>query len=140
MTVVITETGVTPDDWAGGQVLPLDLVLSGQARPGVRLAVDLPNDRDPAELAPWFDRLDMIRVGFPAMGDGRGFSVARRLRTLGYAGRLRAAGPLIADQATAARSVGFDEIEVPASVAARQPEGLWARGRRPSYRAKLLAG
>lgn len=140
MTVVITEAGVTPDDWAGGQVLPVDLVLEGQARPGVRLAVDLPNDRDPADLAPWFGRLDMIRIAFPAMGDGRGFSIARRLRAMGYRGRLRAAGPLIADQAIAARSVGFDEIEIPAGVAARQPEGLWTRGERPSYRAKLLGG
>jgi uncharacterized protein (DUF934 family) len=79
----------------------------------------------------------MIRIAFPAMTDGRGFSIARRLRAMGYAGRLRAAGPLIADQMIAARSVGFDEIEVPESVAARQPEAQWRRGRRASYQAKL---
>lgn len=140
MTVVITKCGFTPDDWTGGQVLPLDLVLSGSVQPGVRLAVDLPNDRNPAELAPWFDRLDMIRVAFPAMGDGRGFSIARQLRAMGYRGRLRAAGPLIADQARAAHGVGFDEIEVPDEIAARQPEALWTRAERPGYRAKLLAG
>ena len=82
----------------------------------------------------------MVRVAFPAMGDGRGFSIARRLRAMGYAGRLRAAGPLIADQMTAARSVGFDEIEIPDALAARQPEAFWSRPAKPSYRAKLLAG
>ena len=36
------------------------------------------------------------------MGDGRGFSIGARLRAMGYVGRLRAAGPLIADQFVAA--------------------------------------
>ncbi len=138
MAIVITEAGYAPDDWAEGAVLPFDVFWSGQDLPEEPLAVEFPNDRDPAELAPWFERLGMIRVAFPAMGDGRGFSIARRLRALGYAGRLRAAGPLIADQMTAARSVGFDEIEVPDSVAARQPEALWTHVRRASYRRRLL--
>ena len=38
---------------------------------------------------------------------------------MGYAGRLRAAGPLIADQFRAARRVGFDEVELPDAVAER---------------------
>jgi uncharacterized protein (DUF934 family) len=139
MGVVVTEAGFAPDDWAERQVLPFDVFWSGQDLPEEALAVEFPNDRDPADLAPWLDRLEMIRVAFPAMGDGRGFSIARRLRAMGYAGRLRAAGPLIADQAAAARSVGFDEIEVPEGVAARQPEALWSRGRRASYQARLAA-
>ena len=44
------------------------------------------------------------RIAFPAMGDGRGFSIARRLRAMGYRGVLRAKGPLVADQARAALS------------------------------------
>jgi uncharacterized protein (DUF934 family) len=79
----------------------------------------------------------MIRVEFPSMGDGRGFSIARRLRELGFAGRLRAAGPLIADQFAAARRVGFDEVEVPESLAARQPEASWLRPARPAYQRRL---
>lgn len=138
MSIVITEAGFAPDDWADGRVLPFDVLWSGQDLPEEPLAVEFPNDRDPAELAPWFERLGMIRVAFPAMGDGRGFSIARRLRSMGYAGRLRAAGPLIADQMTAARSVGFDEIEVPDALASRQPEELWMHPRRASYRRRLL--
>jgi hypothetical protein len=93
MPVVVTEKGFTPDDWAEGRVLPFDFFWSGQDLPEEDLAVEFPNDRDPADLVPWLDRLAMIRVAFPAMGDGRGFSIARRLRALGFRGRLRAAGP-----------------------------------------------
>ena len=44
---------------------------------------------------------------------------------MGYAGRLRAAGPLIADQFRMARRVGFDEVELPDALAERQPEAQW---------------
>lgn len=139
MGMVVTEAGVAQDEWAEGRVLPFELFWSGQDLPEEPLAVEFPNDRDPADLAPWLERLQMIRVAFPAMGDGRGFSIARRLRAMGYAGRLRAAGPLIADQMDAARKVGFDEIEAPDGVVSRTPEAQWARGR-ASYQSRLLAG
>ncbi|MEE2862244.1 MAG: DUF934 domain-containing protein, partial [Pseudomonadota bacterium] len=48
-----------------------------------------------------------------------------RLRELGYKGRLRASGRLIADQYAMARRVGFDEVLVAADIAARQPEDQW---------------
>jgi uncharacterized protein (DUF934 family) len=137
MPVVVTEKGFTPDDWAEGRVLPFDFFWSGQDLPEEELAVEFPNDRDPADLVPWLDRLAMIRVAFPAMNDGRGFSIARRLRALGFRGRLRAAGPLIADQFRAARSVGFDEVELPDQVAERQPEWHWDPVPRPSYQDRL---
>jgi uncharacterized protein (DUF934 family) len=137
MATVVTEAGFTADDWTEGRVLPFEIFWSGQDLPEEGLAVEFPNDRDPADLAPWLERLEMIRVAFPAMGDGRGFSIARRLRAMGYAGRLRAAGPLIADQFPAARQVGFDEIELPDSVAGRQPETQWRPRARPSYQDRL---
>jgi uncharacterized protein (DUF934 family) len=137
MTVLVTETGFAPDDWSGRDVLPFDVFWSGQDLPEEPLAVEFPNDRDPADLAPWLDRVGMIRVAFPAMGDGRGFSIARRLRAMGYAGRLRAAGPLIADQFGAARAVGFDEVELPDALAARQPAALWRAAPRGAYQRRL---
>ncbi len=137
MTIVVTEAGFTPDDWAERRVLPFDFFWSGQDLPEEGLAVEFPNDRDPADLLPWLERLEMIRVAFPAMGDGRGFSIARRLRAMGYAGRLRAAGPLIADQFSAARQVGFDEIELPESVANRQAEDQWRPARSYSYQDRV---
>ena len=71
------------------------------------------------------------------MADGRGFSIARRLRAMGYTGRLRAAGPLIADQFRAAQRVGFDEIELPESLAGRQPEEQWRPRPSLSYQDRL---
>ncbi|AGT07576.1 DUF934 domain-containing protein [Paracoccus aminophilus] len=69
--------------------------------------------------------LDLVAIDFPSMTDGRGFSLARRLRELGYQGRLRAVGKLIADQYAMARRVGFDEVRIPADLARRQPEEQW---------------
>jgi uncharacterized protein (DUF934 family) len=139
MAVLVTEAGFAPDDWAEG-FLPFECFWSGQELPEEGLAVEFPNDRDPADLAPWLERLELIRVAFPAMVDGRGFSIASRLRAMGYAGRLRAAGPLVADQFRAARRVGFDEIELPEALAERQPEPQWRRRPRPSYQERLTAG
>jgi uncharacterized protein (DUF934 family) len=135
MAVLVTNRGFRADDWTA-PVHPLDALGEASAGP---LAVDLPNDRDPAELAPWLDRLALVRVAFPAMGDGRGFSIARRLRGMGYTGRLRAAGPLVADQARAAWRVGFDEVELPEEVAARQGAEAWTPRRQGSYQDRLRA-
>ena len=45
---------------------------------------------------------------------------------MGYAGRLRAAGPLIADQFRLARRVGFDEVELPEAMADAPARGAVA--------------
>ncbi|PZQ46604.1 MAG: oxidoreductase [Rhodovulum sulfidophilum] len=139
MTVLVTDSGFSPDPWAEAEFIAFEALTADPEMPGQGLAIDMPNDRDPAALAPFFDRIAMIRVAFPAMGDGRGFSIARRLRAMGYEGTLRASGPLIADQARAARRVGFDEVELPESVAARQPEELWLPRAAASYRAHVFA-
>jgi uncharacterized protein (DUF934 family) len=89
--------------------------------------LDLDNTADVAALAPLLWRIALIRIPFPGFADGRGFSLARRLRDLGYAGRLRAAGPLIPDQRAALLGSGFDEVELPDAHLCRQggPEA-WA--------------
>lgn len=135
MSVLVKDEGFVADDLAEAIFLPLDALAEA---PEGELAVEFPNDSDPAELLPWLGRVGVVRVAFPAMGDGRGLSIARRLRAMGYRGRLRAAGPLIVDQVRAARRVGFDEIELPDSVARRQPEALWKAVPAPSYRARIF--
>lgn len=139
MSVLVTETGFGPDDWEGRAIIAFAALWDGQDLPEDALAVDFPNDRDPADLAPWLDRLQMVRVPFPGMGDGRGFSIARQLRAMGYGGRLRAAGPLIPDQYRAARRVGFDEVELPDSVAARQSEDEWRLRPQGNYQERVSA-
>lgn len=107
---------------------------------GDGLSVALPNDADPADLAPHFPRLRLIAIDFPSFADGRGFTLGRRLRALGYVGRLRARGHVIADQARLARRCGFDEIEIDAALYARQPWPMWRAGfamMEPPFRARL---
>ena len=64
-------------------------------------------------------------MDFPSAADGRGYSIARQLRLMGYTGRLRARGHVIADQYAMARRSGFDEVEISDALAARQPEADW---------------
>lgn len=135
MAVVVSARGLEPEE----RVFPAFEALAAGELAGSDLAVDFPNDRDPADLVPWLDRLALVRVRFPGMGDGRGFSIGARLRELGYAGRLRAVGPLIADQFAAARRMGFDEVELPEANAARLPADPWPEALPPSYRARLIA-
>ncbi len=133
-TIIVRDTGFASDDWADA-IAPLDGVLAGDGT-----AVDLPADADPAALAPHLDRLALIRVHFASFSDGRGFTHAMTLRRMGFAGRLRAAGHVIADQYAMARRSGFDEVEISADLAARQPAAQWlarADWRAHDYRSRL---
>lgn len=93
-----------------------DLTLEAE----VTLAPDTPID----ELVDHLHR-GLVAIDFPSFTDGRGFSLARRLRELGYQGTLRATGRLIADQYAMARRVGFDEVAITPDIAARQPADQW---------------
>lgn len=117
MSVIVTDQGFRPAEAVVSVTLD-DLA----AHQGV---VDLAHTDDPAMLEAWLDGLRLIRVSFPAFSDGRAFTIARRLRMMGYRGELRALGPVIADQYAMARRVGFDSVEIPDDLAARQPEEQW---------------
>lgn len=120
MTVIVTDGGFAADDWTGA-IAP----LAEFADHAAVVAVDLAATDDPLRLSNRLGEIALIRISFAAFNDGRGFTLARRLRMMGYVGRLRAAGPLLADQYTMARRVGFDEVEIPDEMAARQPEAQW---------------
>ena len=119
-SVIVCDEGFAPDYWAH-PIYALDQIPANSEIP---FAIDLASDAEPADLA---NRLDvaMIRVDFPSFADGRGFTIARQLRDMGYTGRLRARGHVIADQYAMARRSGFDEIEIDRDLAERQPEPQW---------------
>ncbi len=117
MTLLVTDAGFTPA--ADETFVPMADIATHTG------ALDLANTDDPAALAAHFGNIGLIRIAFPAFNDGRGFTLARRLRTLGYTGRLRAHGHVIADQYTMARRSGFDEVEISDDLAARQPQDQW---------------
>ena len=104
--------------------------------------LDLAQTDDPTLVLPYLGTLKLIRIAFPAFNDGRAFTIARRLRMAGFTGHLRAVGPVIADQYAMARRVGFDDIEIPDDLAARQPQAQWlarADWRAHDYLARLKA-
>ena len=122
IAVIVTDTGFEPDGFAGAFATPETLAANAPAR-----AVDLASDADPEALRGQLDALEMVRIDFPSFADGRGFTIARRLRLMGYKGRLRAKGHMIADQYAMARRAGFDEVEITRELAERQPEDQWLR-------------
>ena len=134
MSILVTDTGFSPAPVA--EAVALADIASHQG------AVDLVHTDDPQALVAYLGDLHLIRVSFPAFSDGRAFTIARRLRALGYKGKLRAVGPVIADQYPMARRVGFDAVEIPDEMAARQPEAQWlnrANWRAHDYQARLKA-
>lgn len=122
MTVIINDQGFQKDDWTHPFV-PLEALAAN--RPTPVLAVDLGPDADPEALGDRLDQIDMIRIGFSGFADGRGFTVARRLRLMGFQGRMRACGHVISDQYAMARRAGFDEVEISDELAQRQPQEEW---------------
>jgi len=121
MSVIVTDTGFGPDSHNGDWF-------------------DLAPDVDIAAVEQQLEGVGAIRVAFPAFSDGRGFTLAARLRRAGFNGRLRAAGHVIADQYAMARRSGFDEVEISDDLAARQPQAQWlsrAGWQGHDYRARL---
>ena len=138
MSILVTDTGFQTDDWANGFFTFEEL----PANTPPALAVDVPSDADPEDIASQLENIDLIRVNFPSSADGRGFTIARRLRLMGFQGRLRARGQVIADQYAMARRSGFDEIEISEDLAARQPVDQWqfrANWRDHDYQSRLRA-
>jgi uncharacterized protein (DUF934 family) len=114
---VLTRDGVFTDDhWpvlgtedsvpdADAVLLPLANYLA-QPQPAAHGVWLAPTD-DPAALARHLASVPLIAVQFPKFADGRGFSIAHRLRRLGYAGDLRAIGDVLVDQLFMLKRVGF---------------------------------
>lgn len=130
-TVIVRDQGFSSEDWQG-DFTPLEEASEGTT------ALDLPADADPDTVA--LGGLQIIRIPFGSFADGRGFTLARRLRLRGYTARLRASGHVIADQYAMARRAGFDEVEISAELAARQPEDQWlarANWQAHDYQARL---
>lgn len=117
---IVTDAGFGSDDWTQG-FATIEQLPANDAEVGV----DLTSDADVTALHNLLGDISMIRVDFPSFADGRGFTIATMLRQLGYKGRLRAKGHVIADQYAMARRSGFDEVEIDDDLAERQPEDQW---------------
>jgi len=77
-----------------------------------RVGVLLNTEMSFTELEPYANKIAFVAIDFPAFGDGRGFSLAVRLRKdFGFKGEIRAVGNTIPDQAQFLMRAGFDTIE-----------------------------
>jgi uncharacterized protein (DUF934 family) len=95
------------------------------AEAGHPIGVEVANDTATADLEALLPTLQLIAIQFLKSADGRGFTLAQRLRRLGFKGELRAVGHIIPDQYALALSCGFDTVEISDTLAARQPEPQW---------------
>ena len=136
MSIIVTDSGFHTE--------PLIPAFTALAQlPYHEGALDLANSDDPTILASYLSDLRLIRIDFPSFADGRGFTLARRLRMMGFKERLRARGHVLADQYTMARRVGFDEVEITQELATRQPADQWlarADWRAYDHQSRLRAG
>jgi uncharacterized protein (DUF934 family) len=85
----------------------------GAIRTPAQLGVWLNPDQEPADLADDFAAFSLIAIDFPVFRDGRGYSIARLLRSrYGWNGELRAIGDVLRDQLFYLSRCGFDAFAV----------------------------
>jgi phosphoadenosine phosphosulfate reductase len=116
------EAALPPLDSAKHYLLPMSLWLQLQrAQPDdlgmvgmrARIGVWLTSDAAIDGLLPWLQDIPMIAVHIPTLADGRGYSMARQLRTqYGYQAGLRAFGDITRDQLLFLLRCGFDSIDL----------------------------
>lgn len=126
--MIIKNQAIAEDDWvvlrlnegdtpesvvvpSGKAIVPLKVwqVQRAQLQGRTPLGVWLDSDERAEELQGDLERFAVIAVNFPKFADGRGYSIANRLRVrLGYRGELRAIGDVLRDQMFYMKRVGFD--------------------------------
>jgi phosphoadenosine phosphosulfate reductase len=135
-----------PDDWRAlgeDEFPPLDgkviLTLSQWRKRHDELRLHSSNvplglRLDPGEkvdaIANDLGHLSVVAIRFPKFTDGRGYSMARQIRTLGgFTGELRATGDILFDQLQFLSRCGFDAFELSDAATIR----LLEAGRRPNF-------
>ena len=128
MSIIIRNGAFVDDEWAlsGGSFHDFEsMPLRAHDFEVERFGIDINNSIDPFSLTGFIGEVSAIRIPFPSFADGRGFSIARVVRQMGFSGLLRAHGHIICDQYPMALRAGFDEVEISEELAKRQPEPLW---------------
>jgi uncharacterized protein (DUF934 family) len=119
MRQIISRREIVADEWrypgeagAGPAVLSLPQLLAMQSV-AVGTAVQVEPDEDVEQLAPFLGKIVLLVIHFPKNGEGRGFSQARIVRErYGYAGAMRASGPIKRDYLYLLARCGFDSFDL----------------------------
>ena len=123
MDVIVTDNGFSTDTWSAETTLSIFSETDPEN-------LTLPND------------IQRVVITFPNFADGRGFTLARLLRSRGYSSARRAKAPIFSGQYAIARRSGFDEIAISQAQAVRQPEHDWlfrSNWTAHSYQSRLQA-
>ena len=88
-------------------------VVSESAPPPDERVLRMEPGDEPASASTKLSEVDRVEIHFPKFGDGRGYSIARLLRTrYGYKGELRAVGQITRDHLWYMEKCGFDAYEL----------------------------
>ena len=113
--VYLSDEGAAPVDASELLVSVERFLEQGEAlqRAGHTLGVRFSPEHTGRELGEALSSVALVAIDFPKFTDGRGYTVAHRLRTqLGWTGSLRATGDVLPDQVFYLRRCGFDELDV----------------------------
>lgn len=92
------------ETWNAQRATLTERAASGSGQVGVWL-----DSHEQPDAIEGLEMLSHIAVNFPKFADGRGYTIARRLRQrLGYPGELRAIGDVLRDQLFYMQRCGFD--------------------------------
>jgi len=98
--------------WASDLWLTLPDSLTAKLHAN-ELGIFIDSHQNCDELPENFKTLPAIAINFPMFTDGRGYSIAKDLRTLKkYTGEIRAVGEVLHDQLNAMMRCGFDAFEL----------------------------
>lgn len=114
-TLIQPQEGETLEALATGVdalLVPIEQLDAAAALNPAALGVQINGDHSVAQLQPWLDRVTLIAVEFPVFRDGRGYSLARQIRRLGYEGELRAVGNVGRDQLGYMERCGFNAFSL----------------------------
>ncbi len=92
-------------------LLPLAQVSEFESLNINNIGVKLNSDSNIDGLISWLPKVSLIAIDFPVFRDGRGFSLARQIRRLGYQGELRAIGQFARDQLGYLERCGFNAFD-----------------------------
>lgn len=105
------------------QIVPVELFLDN---PELSTAIQINVDTDIGHIAPYLVQLKLIVIEFNAYADGRGFSIAHRLRhSYGFTGEIWGSGSLVSDQYAMAIQCGIDAVLIEDALLLRQPIEHW---------------
>lgn len=102
------------EDYGSNAILPFPVFLAMNEQQASKVrAVWISPDDDFEPSVSRLGTLDMIAIDFPVFRDGRGYSIAKLLRTrYGWKGELRAVGDVLRDQLNYMRRCGFNAFAI----------------------------